>query len=446
MYNLAKVFERVVYNQLKMILAPKISKQQHGFLSNRCIETNLMEFVTFIHDAFDKKCQVDVFYADVKKAFDSVSQPLLIRKMANYPIGNRTLNWLDSYSSERKQYVQIGSANSQPFAAHSAIAQGSICESMLFLAFFNDSDGSTNQNYNIGSKVGIFNFADDKKIATKIDSMHTHILQDKINDFVHWCDDNGLELNVAKCKIMTFSHKKTPIIANYTIKGQLIDRVYEMRDLGVIMDPKLSFHSHMEYVKKKADSMWAFARRECYKSFNMDIAKTLYGSLIRSNLEFASCIWSPSDLSHKNFIESTQRQAIIHINRENMNRQENGFVLPPYADRCAGLGLGTLLRRRVNASVLFIKKVISGQLESPPLRKNMSLNTGIRTFRNPEFIRLKHSSTDYGLYAPFNYACRAFNFAPLFIDPTLPFFEFRKRLLKLPDEAFRELTKLKNNQ
>ena len=80
---------------------------------------------------------------------------------------------------------------------------------------------------------------------------------------------------------------------------------------------------------------------------------------------------------------------------------------------------------------------------SPALRNKLNLNTGRRTFRNPEFIKLKYSSTDYGLNAPLNYACRAFNFAALFIDPTLPFYEFKKKLLKLPDSAFGDMTKLK---
>ena len=83
-------------------------------------------------------------------------------------------------------------------------------------------------------------------------------------------------------------------------------------------------------------------------------------------------------------------------------------------------------------------------MEAPQLRELLNINTGRRSLRNLEFIKLKGSVTDYGLNAPFNYACRAFNFASLFIDPTLPFYEFKKKLLKLPDGAFGDLTKLKN--
>lgn len=92
MPNIAKVFEKSVHYQLRMIICPQLSKQQHGFLSNRCIETNLMEFVNFTHSAFDKDCLVHAFYADIKKAFDTIDHSFLIRKLANFKLGNQTLS------------------------------------------------------------------------------------------------------------------------------------------------------------------------------------------------------------------------------------------------------------------------------------------------------------------------------------------------------------------
>lgn len=89
--NLAKVFERVVYNQMKLIIPPRTLPSQHGFVSNRNIETNLLELTNHAHKAFEQNAQLDVIYADISKAFDSVNPSMLMRKLARFPVSNAAL-------------------------------------------------------------------------------------------------------------------------------------------------------------------------------------------------------------------------------------------------------------------------------------------------------------------------------------------------------------------
>lgn len=332
--------------------------------------------------------------------------------------------------------MRVGVEVSDEFDAPSAIGQGTILGPTLFLTFFDDSDGDD-------SNGKAFSFADDKKKAIVVKSLDdTAKLQEDIDKFVHWCDRNGLELNVEKCKVMTFSQKRNPILENYYIKGKLVERVGEMPDLGVKMDSKLNFAAHRDYIKAKADGCLGFVKRECYKALSKENAKLLYETLVRSHLEYANVIWSPYTLGHKEFIESTQKQAVMFMHGDNINRQENDYALRPYRERCEELKLASLNRRRVNSAVLWIHKLISGRLDSPYLRSQINLNTEGRAVRNREFIRINRSRTKYGWNSPFNSACRAFNYAAAKVDPTLPFERFKKEILKLPDEAFGELVKM----
>ena len=181
--GLAKVFERVIYNQLKLIIPPKLSISQHGFVSNRNIETNLMEETTLAHKAFENRSQLDVFYADISKAFDSVNPIKLIQKMAKYRIPNTFLCWLYSYLNDRQQYVKIGASKSEPFKVLSGVGQDTILGSLLFNIFFDDSNLDLPDVHNS-------NFADDKKFAVEIKKpSDTHKLQTAIDLFVAWCND-----------------------------------------------------------------------------------------------------------------------------------------------------------------------------------------------------------------------------------------------------------------
>lgn len=60
MPNMAKVFERVVFMQMKLIIPRDIKVSQHGFIPDRNIESNLMELSVIVHDAFQQRfpCQI----------------------------------------------------------------------------------------------------------------------------------------------------------------------------------------------------------------------------------------------------------------------------------------------------------------------------------------------------------------------------------------------------
>ena len=136
---------------------------------------------------------------------------------------------------------------------------------------------------------------------------------------------------------------------------------------------------------------------------------------------------------------------MIFYNGDHLQREQNNYVLRPYVERCNEADIQTLIRRRVNASALFIHNLISGRVIAPNLRNKMTLNPGTRCFRNPEFIKTKFYKKDYSYLQPFNVACHIFNLASLRIDPTLPHYDFKRKLINLPDEAFSSWTKLKKS-
>lgn len=164
---------------------------------------------------------------------------------------------------------------------------------------------------------------------------------------------------------MTLTHKKSPVLNEYHINGKPLKRVFNIKDLGVNYEHDFSFNVHHELASKKAQSMLSFIKRQCYGRFNVDTAKMLYNSVVRSHIEFACPVWSPHQATHIQMLESVQRQFVLYANLDrHIDPNEESFRLRPYMDRCADLNLQSLARRRANAAVFFIHDVLTGRVNS----------------------------------------------------------------------------------
>ena len=77
-------------------------------------------------------------FADFQKAFDVVDHQILIKKLKLYRTGSSSLAWFESYLSERKQFITIGSKNSSSLQVRHGVPEGSILGPVLFLLFVSD--------------------------------------------------------------------------------------------------------------------------------------------------------------------------------------------------------------------------------------------------------------------------------------------------------------------
>jgi hypothetical protein len=70
-----------------------------------------------------------------------------------------------------------------------------------------------------------------------------------------------LELNVGKCKSISFSRLRHPVEFFYMLGCIILDRVDSTTDLGVVMDSSMSFSRHIEVTVRKALAMLGFVKR-----------------------------------------------------------------------------------------------------------------------------------------------------------------------------------------
>ena len=114
------------------------------------------------------------------------------------------------------------------------------------------------------------------------------------------------------------------------------------KDLGVIFDTKLNFSKHISTKVKLANRNLGIISKT-FTFMAPEMFLTLYKSLVRPHLEYASVIWSPKFKKDKIVIGNVQRRA---------TRLVQSLKTLTYKERLIKLGLPTLEYRRERADLI----------------------------------------------------------------------------------------------
>ena len=103
----AKVFEKIVYNKLLNFISDNniLYDHQYGFRKGRSTQQAIITLVDKITKSQDIGDIVITLLIDLKKAFDTIDHRILLRKLYSYGIRGSMLKWMESYLTDRSQYV-----------------------------------------------------------------------------------------------------------------------------------------------------------------------------------------------------------------------------------------------------------------------------------------------------------------------------------------------------
>jgi hypothetical protein len=73
---------------------------------------------------------------DLQKAVDTVGHNILCSKLN--VMGVQSVDWFESYLTDRVQFVSVNSTISEPMNVSCGVSQGSIMGSLLFFTYVND--------------------------------------------------------------------------------------------------------------------------------------------------------------------------------------------------------------------------------------------------------------------------------------------------------------------
>ena len=324
-----KILEKIIFNQLYGFLSSNnlITNKQSGFRPGDSTTNQLLDLVDTIHESFDAlpTLEVRAVFLDISKAFDKVWHEGLIFKLKQNGISGSLLKLLENYLSNRKQRVVLNGSTSDYDDIKSGVPQGSVLGPLLFLIYINDLEDD------IKSQIRFF--ADDTMLYSIVrnPTITSNQLNQDLETIRQWAYQWKLEFNPDPIKQATeliFSTKrKPPIHPPLYFNGNTVTKVDEQKHLGIILDKKLSFKSHIDEKITKAKKIIGMIKH-LSKYLPVKTLTLMYKSLVRPHFDYCDIIFhvppTPNGIfDHANNtgllpslmkkIESVQYQAALAI-------------------------------------------------------------------------------------------------------------------------------------
>ena len=152
------------------------------------------------------------------------------------------------------------------------------------------------------------------------------------------------------------TRKKNPVRYDYHLGHVDLQRVNEENDLGVMITSKLTWDTQVLMVTAKANKLLGLLRRTCPMLTDVKDRRSLYLALVKSQMSYASEVWSPSHSILKQKAERVQRRATRWILQIKQGEQS-------YKERLIHLDLLPLTYDREVKDLVFLYKALHGYID-----------------------------------------------------------------------------------
>lgn len=305
---LGKIFENMIKFRLDWYVESNgiIPHVQYGFRRGRSCTDSFVSLISDLKHAKNKKLHTVCTFLDVQGAFDSVDPAILVKIMSRLGIPGQLCKWIFNFLNNRTLYIRHNNKLFGPKSASRGTMQGATLSPLLYNIYTSEICKFVNNN-----DVNILQFADDIVIYSSnynlgmaIDNVNMALSQlyNYYNDILH------LKINPSKSSVMIFGNDSST--SNIIYNNEIIPKVSSKKFLGIILDKKLTFETHIRHISKNALKGLNLMKCLAGVSWGADpkILSLLYKAIVRSHFDYSSLAYMYS--SHVNKLDVMQNRAL----------------------------------------------------------------------------------------------------------------------------------------
>ena len=341
---IGKLFTCTLNNRLNTFLLENniLKENQAGFRKNYSTTDHIFTLNSLIEILRHHKKKLFCAYIDFSKAFDSVWRLGMWQKLINNNIKGIFFRVIHNMYQNIKSCVQAIHTDSEPtqselntetpthqkysdfFECNIGVRQGENLSPILFSLYLNDLEAFLTEKQNTGIdlstltdeltpllKLMLLLYADD----TIIISDNAAALQKCLDDFMQYCNNWKLNVNIDKTKIVIFGAKK-PEKHSFKLNNINLEIVDSYKYLGVYFSKSGTFTKAKKHLSEQADKALHFL----YTAINniqlpLDLILKLFDQTIIPILTYASEIWGYENTDIIQRIENKFLRSILKLRK-----------------------------------------------------------------------------------------------------------------------------------
>ena len=405
LFTYCKVGEKIISQMIIEDMVKTMDPSQFGNLKNTSITHYLISLIHRIMSSLDNNSRGEIFancvtLFDYRQAFSRQCHKLGVKSFLRNGVRPSLIPFLVNYFQGRHCQIKWRGQLSKKRLLPGSGAQGSIIGNLEYLSQTNNNsdhipsedkwkwvDDLTAVEVINMINIGLSSYNFRQHVASDIPVHGQYVdpqnlkTQKYIATLDAWSEENKMQLNKAKTKIMLINFTKNyQFVSRIKLKDSVIEQVKEAKVLGTIISDTLSWNANCARLTKKCNMRLQLLRQVASFGTDERMMKLIYIQIIRVILEGSCQVWHGS-LTKKNRrdLERCQKLAMK-------------IILPTHSYKSAlqKLDLETLEQRREKLTSRFSNLAKNHDKLKSLFRLNMKSHT-MNTRNKRTFLTNAHT-------------------------------------------------------